>query len=82
MVVLMEGGELISGDTLFGMENKQHFPPFAEDLPALVRSWTLIRELGVTTVYPAHGRSFSFESFLAEYDAAMERYGQDAPRAV
>ena len=75
MVVLMEGGELIAGDTLFGVENKQHFPPFAEDLPALVRSWKMIRNLQVTKVYPAHGRHFSFESFLAEFDAAMERYG-------
>jgi hydroxyacylglutathione hydrolase len=75
MIVLMEGGELIAGDTLFGVENKQHFPPFAEDLPSLVRSWAVIRNLKVTTIYPAHGRHFSFESFLAEYDAAMERYG-------
>jgi hydroxyacylglutathione hydrolase len=75
MVVLMEGGELIAGDTLFGLENKQHFPPFAEDLPALVTSWGMIRDLPIKTIYPAHGHKFSFESFLAEYDQAMERYG-------
>jgi hydroxyacylglutathione hydrolase len=74
-VVLMEGGELIAGDTLFGLENKQHFPPFAEDLPMLLRSWGMIRGLQVKTIYPAHGHSFSFDSFLSEYDAAMERYG-------
>lgn len=74
MIVLMEGGELIAGDTLFGVENKQHFPPFAEDLPALLRSWAIIRDLQVKTVYPAHGRYFSFESFLAEYDSALEKY--------
>jgi len=74
-VILMERGELIAGDTLFGLENKQHFPPFAEDLPALLRSWEMIRGLQVKTIYPAHGHSFSFKSFLSEYDAAMERYG-------
>ncbi|MEN8203853.1 MAG: MBL fold metallo-hydrolase [Bacteroidota bacterium] len=74
MVVLMEGGELIGGDTLFGVENKQHFPPFAEDLPALVSSWKMIRELPVKTMYPAHGKYFSFESFLSEFDGAMDRY--------
>jgi glyoxylase-like metal-dependent hydrolase (beta-lactamase superfamily II) len=73
-VVLLEGGELIGGDTVFGVENKQHFPPFAEDLPALVESWRRIRELPVKTIYPAHGRYFSFDSFLAEFDGAMERY--------
>lgn len=75
MLVLMEGGELIAGDTLFGVENKQHFPPFAEDLPALVRTWKHIHELPVKTFYPAHGRYFSMESFLAEYESAMKRYG-------
>lgn len=74
-VVFMEGGELIGGDTLFGVENKQHFPPFAEDLPALVNSWKMIRELPVKTIYPAHGKYFTFNSFLAEFDSAMVRYG-------
>lgn len=75
MVVLMEQGELISGDTLFGLANKLHFPPFAEDLPALLRSWEQIRELPVKIIYPAHGHHFSFESFLEEYETAIDRYG-------
>ena len=75
MVVLMNDGELIAGDTLFGVENKQHFPPFAEDLPALVKSWKRIKDLPAKTIYPAHGRSFPFDSFLAEFDSAMKRYG-------
>jgi glyoxylase-like metal-dependent hydrolase (beta-lactamase superfamily II) len=75
MVVLMEEGQLISGDTMFGLDNKQHFPPFAEDLRALVRSWEKIRDMPVKTFYPAHGRHFSFESFLAEYDKSILRYG-------
>ena len=75
MVVLMEGGELIGGDTLFGVANKQHFPPFAEDLPALVKSWKMIRDLPVDTIYPGHGKYFSFDSFMEEFDSAMVRYG-------
>lgn len=76
MVVLMDGGELIGGDTIFGLEGKQHFPPFAEDLSGLVRSWKRIRDMKPVMLYPAHGRSFSFESFLAEFDGAMERYSK------
>ena len=76
MVVLMEGGELIGGDSIFGLEGKQHFPPFAEDLDALLRSWARIRDMKPDMLYPAHGRSFSFESFLAEYDGAMKRYSK------
>ncbi|MDF1575956.1 MAG: MBL fold metallo-hydrolase [Bacteroidales bacterium] len=75
MILLMENGELISGDTLFGLANKLHFPPFAEDPGALVRSWKLIRNLPVKSIYPAHGRPFSFDKFLEEYDTAIARYG-------
>jgi glyoxylase-like metal-dependent hydrolase (beta-lactamase superfamily II) len=74
MVVLMEGGELVAGDTLFGVEGKQHFPPYAEDLPSLVESWKAIREWKVKRAYPAHGHDFPWESFLAEFGGAMERY--------
>jgi len=74
MVVLMEGGELIAGDTLFGLENKQHFPPFAEDQKALLNSWKFIRELPIKIFYPAHGRYFTRDSFLAEYESAIKRY--------
>ena len=74
MVVLMEGGELIGGDTMFGLEGKQHFPPFAEDLKALLRSWQKIRDMQPDILYPAHGRSFSFDSFMAEFERAMKKY--------
>jgi hydroxyacylglutathione hydrolase len=75
MVVFLEGGELIAGDTLMGLEDKQHFPAFAEDLPGLVESWRKIRGLNVRSIHPAHGKVFSRESFLAEYDDAIRRYG-------
>lgn len=75
MVVLMEGGELFAGDTLFGLEGKEHFPPFAEDLQALLRSWKLVRSLPLKIIHPAHGRPITSESFQAEYDQAMRKYG-------
>ena len=78
MVVLMQGGELIGGDTIFGLDGKLHFPPFAEDLGALLRSWELIRSLQPALLYPAHGRSFTYDSFMAEYEGAMLRYGKKA----
>jgi len=75
MVVLLKEGRLITGDTMFGLKSKLHFPPFAEDVPALLKSWEKIRSLPVETCYPAHGFRFPFSSFLAEYDAAVKRYG-------
>ena len=74
MVVLLEQGEMIAGATLFGVTGKQHFPPFAEDLPALIRSWKHIRTLPVKIIYPAHGIYFDKASFMAEYDQVMKKY--------
>ena len=74
MVVVMEGGELLSGDTFFGLAGKLHFPPFAEDIPALLRSWQRIRELPVTRIYPAHGHSFPAQEFHQELPEALSRY--------
>jgi hydroxyacylglutathione hydrolase len=78
MVVFMENGELIGGDTIFGLEGKQHFPPFAEDLGGLLKSWQLLRDLKPAVLYPAHGHHFSRDSFLAEFEGAMLRYGKKA----
>lgn len=80
MVILMPEGELIGGDTIFGLKGKQHFPPFAEDLAALLDSWKRIRDLEPKVLYPAHGWSFSYESFLADFDGAMKRYGRKISR--
>ena len=74
MVVLLERGELIAGDTLFGWEGKQYFPPFAEDLPRLVESWKYIRDLDIKIIYPAHGRSIPWDNFLAEFDLVVKSY--------
>ena len=75
MVVLLEKGELLAGDTFFGLEGKLHFPPFAENLPMLLKSWEKLSSLHATTIYPAHGRSFEFEHFLEEWQEARKRYG-------
>ena len=60
MVVLMEAGELIGGDTVFGLEGKQHFPPFAEDMRRMASSTAIsskgfmdILTLAVSTPVPS-----------------------------
>ena len=69
MVVLLEKGEMLAGDTLFGIPGKRIFPPFAEDLAGLEKSWKMISKMKVKTFYPAHGRSISFSKFMEEYSA-------------
>ncbi len=79
MVVLTEAGEMFSGDTFFGLEGKEYFPPFAEDLPALLESWKMIRSLPVKVIYPAHGNRFTAEQFHDALEPALKKYGRDAP---
>ena len=69
MVVLMDQGEMLAGDTLFGLPGKRIFPPFAEDPAALLKSWKRISEMEVRTFYPAHGVRISFSKFMREYAA-------------
>lgn len=75
MVVWLEEGDLLAGDTFFGLEGRLHFPPFAENLPMLMKSWEKLRSLSATTVYPAHGKSFEFSRFLKEWEEVKKRYG-------
>jgi hydroxyacylglutathione hydrolase len=75
MVILMDGGELLAGDTFMGLPGKLHFPPFAEDIHSQLNSWDRIRSLPVTTIYPAHGFPFKRRYFLDEFGGAMKRYG-------
>lgn len=74
MVVWLEGGELLAGDTFFGLEGRLHFPPFAENTSLLLKSWEQLRSLPAATIYPAHGHPFAFSRFLEEYEGAVGRY--------
>jgi len=68
MVVFMENGVMMAGDTLFGVPGKRIFPPFAEDRAGLLKSWKMISRMDVKVFYPAHGRSLSRASFLNEFE--------------
>ncbi len=57
--VLVPGGEACVGDLMtsfFPFAGHAVSPPFAEDLPALYRSWEALVKAGVHTFYPGHGR--------------------------
>ncbi len=73
MVVLMERGEMLAGDTLFGIPGKRIFPPFAEDPSGLLNSWKMISEMEVLTFYPGHGRSISYSKFMHEFEYSVLR---------
>ena len=62
--LVLDNGEAIVGDLAmnsFGLRHGPCLPAFADDLAQVKQSWKLLLRLGVKTVHPAHGKSFSAE---------------------
>lgn len=60
--VVLDSGEAFVGDLAMNglpLTRRPDLPIFAEDVEAAKDSWRRLFELGVTTVYPAHGRPFA-----------------------
>lgn len=53
------GEYLFAGDTFFHLFPETIFPPFAEDVPELFRSWEKVIRCGAKKVFPGHGKPFS-----------------------
>ncbi len=69
--VLLDGGEVFVGDLAmnkFPLRLSPGLPILAEDPAAVVRSWKSLLERGVTTIYPAHGNSFSADGMRQAID--------------
>ncbi len=56
------------GDSIIGTMPGQPFPPFADDVEELIRSWKKLLDSGCTTFLPGHGKPVSREEIAAEYD--------------
>lgn len=62
--VVLDTGEAFVGDLAMNklsLRFSPGLPIFAEDTAAVTKSWQLLLDQGVTTVYPAHGKPFSAE---------------------
>jgi hydroxyacylglutathione hydrolase len=73
--VLLESGEAMVGDNVFGISSKSHYPPFANDREGVLKSWETYINSGVTTLLPAHGGRVKIEALIRELPAARKRYG-------
>jgi len=57
----------IVGDAMFGIFRNHVFPPFADDIPEMLRSWGKLLDTGCTTFLPGHGHAISRELLEKEY---------------
>lgn len=56
------------GDTLFNAIPGMVFPPFADDVPELLKSWRVLIDSGCRTFYPGHGRPLTFKKLKDSYE--------------
>lgn len=56
------------GDTLFNVVPWSVFPPFANDIPELLKSWGRLIAAGCGTFYPGHGKPITLQKLKASYE--------------
>lgn len=62
--VLLDSGEAFVGDLAMNklpLRRNPGLPVFVDDMEKVKESWRQLLKLGVTTVYPGHGKPFSME---------------------
>ncbi len=55
------------GDTLFSVMPWGVFPPFANDIPELLKSWEMLIASGYRTFYLGHGKPINLQKLKASY---------------
>ena len=58
----------IAGDSMIGTVPGSPFPPFADDVDELLRSWKKLLGTGCQAFLPGHGKPVSRQQLTAEYD--------------
>ena len=65
--LIVDNEVAIVGDAMFGIFRNHVFPPFADDIPEMIRSWRKLLDTGCTTFLPGHGRAISRNLLEKEY---------------
>ncbi|MCI0523244.1 MAG: hypothetical protein L0Y37_06275, partial [Bacteroidales bacterium] len=66
--VIIDGEVAIVGDSLINIPTVKIFPPFADDVKELLRSWEKLLATGCHTFLPGHGGHISREVLQHEYE--------------
>lgn len=68
VAIVIDGEIALAGDSVIGTMPGSPFPPFADDVDELMRSWKKLLDTRCHTFLPGHGKPISREQLLAEYD--------------
>ena len=65
--LLVDNEIALVGDALFGIFKNSMFPPFADDVPEMVKSWGKLLETGCHLFLPGHGKPVLRKLLLKEH---------------
>ncbi len=68
------GTTLISGDTFLNLKDGTVFPIFANNPKLLLATWQNIINLGVTEIYPGHGKKMSIQDVFPDFNRWREKF--------
>lgn len=67
--ITVDGEVAIVGDAMFGVLKQSVFPPFADDVQTMVRSWDTLLHTGCSLFLPGHGKEIVRERLAKAYAA-------------
>lgn len=72
--VIFEGKYAFVGDTAFNIRRKSIYPPFANNENELIRSWKILLDTGAQYFWPGHGKIFTREKLLKNYQNFIKNH--------
>jgi hydroxyacylglutathione hydrolase len=68
MSVVIDDEIAVVGDAMFGISKWSVFPPYANDIKQMIKSWGVLLETKCSVFLPAHGSANSRELVLKDYN--------------
>ena len=72
--VIVDHEIALVGDAMFGVFKNSVFPPYAEDVLQMIKSWGKLLDTNCALYLPSHGSANSRQMVLQEYQKKLEMY--------
>ncbi len=77
--IIVDGEIAIVGDAMFGIFKGSIFPPYADDVSGMVKSWGRLVDTGCKLFLPAHGSANTRELVTNQYNKYKKRLNDSYP---
>lgn len=72
--VIVDNEIALVGDAMIGIFNKSIFPPFADDIEAMIKSWGKLLETNCVLFLPGHGREIKRDRLQRGYEKYVRKF--------